>query len=216
MILGTGVFVVIPGGTLVAFVYPYFVSGYAMNEFKLLENVVYKKLIQPLCGIIWIILLIFYKKVHYIYISGLTWKVKELGLFGQITVDMYRYIIGLVGCIAVIGFMKWLYGILSQKEISFDIIERFGRHTLEIYILQRIVLEGFFAKAYGHVVNYMGQNILAQNQLMFDVCFTLVCALIIGILVLKISEIISKHSYLSVCLFGRGKSLCVRIVVSER
>ena len=205
MILSAVIWVKIPEGTMIGFVYPYFVIGYAMNEFKLLENVTYKKMIQPICGVIWIVLLAFYKKIHFIYISGMTWKIQEVGLLGQITIDIYRYLIGLVGCIAAIVVMKWLFCVGSQKKIDFSIIERFGQHTLEIYILQRIILERYLTKIYVRVVSCMPQNIFARNQLVYDLCFTLLCALIIGTFVLKISEIISGLPHLSACLFGKGR-----------
>lgn len=211
MILGTVLFVKMPGGTLNGFVYPYFVIGYALNEWNLFENVIYKKVIQPLCGIVWVILLLFYRKEHYIYVSGLTWKIKEIGLFGQIGIDLYRYIIGLAGCIAIIGLLKILYSRVMQKDYKqsnsvikgLNMVERLGLHTLEIYVLQRIVLERCFAKVYEYMVSFVGQNILALNRVLYDLLFTLLCALVIGIILLKISEAVSKHSRLSFFLFGK-------------
>ena len=145
MVLGTVLFVKMPGGTSNGFVYPYYVVGYALNEWNLLENVVYRKVIQPLCGIVWVILLAFYRRKHYIYVSGLaftTSKIKEIGLFGQVGIDLFRYAIGFVGCIAVIGLLKILYTVWwsdAKKRAQsnsvtkgLNMIERLGLHTLEM------------------------------------------------------------------------------------
>lgn len=211
MILGTILFVQMPGGTSNGFVYPYFVIGYAINEWNLFENETYRKVIQPICGVIWVILLLFYKKESYIYISGLTWKISEIGLLGQISIDLYRYTIGLVGSLAVIGLLKKLYDKVIQKDCKqskpiakvLHIIQRLGLHTLEIYVLQRIVLERCFAKAYEYTINFIGQNILALNRALYDLCFTLWCAVVIGIVLMKFSEAASKHPRLSFSIFGK-------------
>lgn len=211
MILSTELFVKMPGGTLSGFVYPYFIIGYAMNEWNLFANKAYRKVIQPICVIMWIVLLLFYKKESYIYVSGLTWKIKEIGLLGQIEIDLYRYAIGLVGCIAVIGMLEILYNRMVQKDckqskqvIEFlGIIERFGLHTLEIYVLQRIVLERCFVKAYEYVVSLMGQNVMSINRVLYDFVFTLMFAILIGYVLLRVSEAVSKYPRLSWLLFGK-------------
>ena len=211
MILGTVLLAKMPMGTLNGFVHPYFVIGYAMNEWELFGNAVYRKVIQPPCGIIWAILLLFYKEEHYIYVSGLTWKIKEVGLLGQIGIDLYRYAIGIVGCIAIYGLLRILYDRVTQKVCEqsktvtegFGVIERFGMHTLEIYVLQRIVLERCFTKAYEYAINFMDQNILALNRVLYDFVFTLMIAALIGYVLLKISEGVSKHPKLRLLLFGR-------------
>lgn len=158
------------------------------------------------------ILLLFYKKESYIYVSGLALKNKEVDLLRQISIDLYRYGIGLVGCIVVIGLLEILYGRMIQKDCKQKkqsqkplVFERLGLYTLEIYILQRIVLERCFAKTYQYAVKLTGQNILAVNRIIYDFAFTLLCAFVIGIVLLKISEAMSKHPRLSFFLFGKCK-----------
>ena len=141
-----------------------------------------------------------------------TWKIKEIGLLGQICIDLYRYVIGLVGCIAVVGLLEILYRGIVQKDCiksklaseGLGVIERFGLHTLEVYVIQRIVLERCFAKGYEYVVNLMDQNILALNLALYDLVFSLMIAVLIGYVLLRISEAISKHSRLSLLLFGKN------------
>ena len=183
MILGTILFVQMPGGTSNGFVYPYFVIGYAINEWNLFENETYRKVIQPICGVIWVILLLFYKKESYIYISGLTWKISEIGLYDKVIQKDCK----------------------QSKPIAkvLHIIQRLGLHTLEIYVLQRIVLERCFAKAYEYTIYFIGQNILALNRALYDLCFTLLCAVVIGIVLMKFSEAASKHPRLSFSIFGK-------------
>ena len=202
----TFVLVIIPGGTSTAYVYPYFVIGYLSNEFKIFQNLTYKKIIQPMCIVLWCILLIFYQKKHYINISGLCGLFKEYGLCGlkeQIFIDAYRYLIGLVGCVSVIAVVRFLFEYLQRKGVEPNLLWSLGQHTLEIYIMQRIVLERSISRLYQIVIAHIGRNVLAENRLCYDLLFSLSCAVLLGIFLLKVAKVISKYPKVNRLLFGK-------------
>ena len=202
--------VIIPGGTLTAYVYPYFVIGYLSNEFRILQNLTYKKIIQPTCIVLWCILLIFYQKKHYIYISGLVGIIKKCGLCSlkeQIFIDAYRYLIGLVGCVSVIAVVRFLFEYLQRKGVEPKLLRSLGQHTLEIYIMQRIVLERLISKLYQIVIAHIGRNVLAENRLCYDLLFSLPCAVLLGIFLLKVTEVISKYPKVNGLLFGKSSKV---------
>ena len=208
--MATFVLVIIPGGTMTAYVYPYFLIGYLSNEFKIFQNMTYKKIIQPMCIALWCILLIFYQKKHYIYISGLYGLFKEYGLCSlkeQIFIDTYRYLIGLVGCVSVIAVIRFLFECLQRKGVEPALLRSLGQHTLEIYVMQRIVLERSLSKLYQIVVAHIGRNVLAENRLCYDLLFSLPCAVLLGIFLLKVTKVISKHPKVNGFLFGKSSKV---------
>ena len=201
------IFAIIPGGTLTAYVYPYFVIGYAINEFEIFRNSIYRKVVQPIGAALWCVLLLFYQKKHYIYVSGLLGKIEEYGLIGQLLIDAYRYIIGFVGCTAIIAIARWVFDNLQDKGIKTGFIQILGQHTLEIYIMQRVVLERYVAGLYQTAVAYIGKNMIAENRLIYDLFFTLFSAVLLGTLLLKISNAVSKYPRINRILFGKSSKV---------
>lgn len=201
------IFAIIPGGTLTAYVYPYFVIGYAINEFKFFQNSIYRKVVQPIGAALWCVLLLFYQKKHYIYVSGLLGKIEEYGLMGQISIDIYRYIIGLVGCVAIIAIVRWMFDELQGKGVKTGFIQMLGQHTLEIYIMQRVILERCIAGLYQAAAAHIGKNVLAANRLAYDLFFTLFGAVLLGIFLLKISDAVSKYPRINRILFGKSSKV---------
>ena len=203
LFLSTILFVKIPNGTMVAYVYPYFVVGYALNEFDLLKNKSFNKIVQPLCALLWIALIPVYQKKDYIYISGLTIWIKEYGLKEQLVIDMYRYVIGLSGCLAVLMLLRLIYSFMDEHKILTDTIELCGRHTLEIYLMQRIVLEKVIALVYKKTVMHTGVNLLMNNRFVFDLIVTPVIAVLITIMLVKIAKMLSRNPFVKIYVFGK-------------
>lgn len=198
------VFLLLPEGTLAAYMYPYFVIEYAINEFGIFQNSIYIKVVQPICAVLWCVLLRFYQKRHYIYVSGLLGKIEECGLKGQISIDIYRYIIGLVGSVTIIAIARWGFDFLQGKGEKIEFLQMLGQYTLEIYLMQRILLEFWIAGLYQIAVAYIGENVLAINRLIYDWLFTLPCAMLLGILLLKMANAISRCPQINRFLFGKS------------
>ena len=136
--------------------YPYFIMGYLWNKYHLesklhLSNLKIKVCISFLCVILFYILYMNFTKEDYIYTTGINiLKIyPEKGLlldFNQISIDLYRYLIGFVGAATILIIINILLIVFKIKEDSYIAIflSRIGQKTLGIYIisgyLQQITL----------------------------------------------------------------------------
>ena len=99
------VMIVFPNKELNLYMLPYFVGGYYFNKYEIKCSS-----LKKYAGItipFYIIMLIFFKKEYYIYISGITFSDGNLG--EQLFIDAYRYVIGFLGCISVLIIMQKVY-----------------------------------------------------------------------------------------------------------
>lgn len=212
----TIIFQYIPKGEMIMFVYPYYIMGFAFNEFKLLEKTFYKKIFQPISLLLWSMLLLLYKKKHFIYVSGFTRFVKEYGWFEQITINLYRYAIGALGCIAVIFLLRIIFDFLKKSEVDIAVIKLLGKNTLQIYVMQRIVVEQFIAKMYAFIAKSEGTNVLTKNSLLYDLVVTPILAILTGFLLLRISQVISRYPKANAWLFGRTEVKCEKTEICSQ
>lgn len=116
------------------FVIPYFVIGYYIKE-KNLECKLMNNKWWVVCFPIWIAgVLLFYNKNMYIYISGIALNIYSRNyseIIQQCQIDIFRYIIGMMGCISILNLLKLIWNNL-QNENNFLVL--LGSETLAIYI----------------------------------------------------------------------------------
>lgn len=125
------------------YMYPYFIIGYMSNKYK--KNI-FKFLggyNTILLGCVFILLIYFYSKDIYIYISG--YKIINISLkesiinfnlsesIYQIYIDLYRFIIGIIGCFFTINIINYIYINFYNKKI-FNEISFLGKSSMSIYI----------------------------------------------------------------------------------
>lgn len=86
--------------------------------------------------LIWCAMIPFYRRDSYIYISGFTLLGKENWL-RQIMIDLYRFIIGIAGIVALLNILKIIYrkACTSGKSNLVDFIRRVGTQSVSIYVL---------------------------------------------------------------------------------
>lgn len=144
------------GSPLYIYMYPYFIMGYLWNKYHLeskfhLSNLKIKVCISFLCVVLFCILYMNFTKEDYIYTTGINiLKINpEKGLlldFHQISIDLYRYLIGFVGAATILIIINILLIVFKIKEDSYIAIflSKIGQKTLGIYIisgyLQQITL----------------------------------------------------------------------------
>lgn len=169
------------------FMFPFFVIGYFFNKSngkKYLENVKWKWVI--FCGIIFIGMLTFYNRDSYIYTTG-HYILKDNSI-RQLGIDMYRMVIGAVGSIFVILFMKKILFVINSEQIN-KTLSFIGKNSIGIYIFS------------GYIFYYM---LLEITQMVADLNYLLAAMetiIILGIS-LAISAIIQKNKILSLTFLG--------------
>lgn len=204
LIVGAAVIFILPGRTSNLYMYPYFILG-CYSHHVALEECKHIKCCKILCVVIFLLMLIFYNKDCYIYTTGLWNGESYISGYRQLIIDVYRYLIGLFGSVTMLIFLKKIYqcctankGLNNVK----DYIVSFGKISLQIYVLQRYIIEMFGYKVIIYIVSHLGMNIFTENLIVYDLILTPAAAVIVAVVVEKIICIINKSS-ISTVLFGR-------------
>lgn len=127
---------------LYKFMYPYFMIGYFYHKHckKITDKNVSPQMHTVLsCAavMIFVILLCFFNHDSYIYTTGYTLAGKEV--MKQLSIDIYRFAIGLVGSITMIIFASQIYNKLNDAFIK--ILSTIGANSLGIYMVSGIIFE---------------------------------------------------------------------------
>ena len=128
--------------SLYKFMYPYFLIGYFYHKYSAQID---KKFNHPLksiklLGVIAVIfsfLLCLFNNSSYIYTTGYTLLGKEI--IPQLYIDVYRFLIGLLGSLFIIMLLLKVYPYLNSTIIKiFSII---GIHSLGIYMISGLIFQ---------------------------------------------------------------------------
>lgn len=179
--------------SLYKFMYPYFLIGYFFHKHssKLNDKFNYPLGNAKLLGavtIIFALLLFFFDNNAYIYTTGYTLLGREI--LPQLSIDVYRFLIGFFGCLFAIMVLLKVYPHLNEGIIKpFSII---GIHSLGIYMISGLIfqylLPGLTSGING--INYL--LVIAESA-------------VILILSLMISFCLKKWSVTNLLFFGGRK-----------
>lgn len=154
------------------YMYPFFLVGffYAMHRERIGKIV--SKLIW-ISLILFPLLLCFYRREHYIYITPI--YSSENGLLYSLKIDLFRYLIGLAGscCVlALVGFAFKRFPVRGQTPKLLAAVAKLGENSLQIYCLSVSLLSGYLPIAYRKVMEPFGRNLLAENWTVYNLIFT--------------------------------------------
>lgn len=83
-----------------------------------------------------------------------------------VVIDIYRWTIGLLGSVLVILIVRYLENKKSMCCLK-KVFIYFGKRSLEIYVVQQIILEYLGGKTFGLLVERSGKNFLVENTVLF-------------------------------------------------
>lgn len=110
-----------------------------------------------------------------------------------ISCRIYRLVIGIVGALAFIASFTKLF---NNKEKGKCFFVEWGRYTLEIYILQSVILERLLGKS--------GVLRLCNiNEYLLDWVISPCCALLLLVICIKLIKMIYKNKFLGTILFAK-------------
>ncbi len=119
------------------FMYPYFVLGYLYNkrfgQSKTIKNPQQKGggwLPLAITGAIFFVMLLFFERKHYIYISH--YNILNGNTIHQLGINIYRFTIGLVGSLFILLGTKELHKLIGDRR---GVLAYLGRNTIGIYII---------------------------------------------------------------------------------
>lgn len=172
---------------LFKFTAPFFWIGYYIKK----SNFNISSQLYLACIPIWLLMLAFYSNNHYIYITGISLNITSSNiteiLYQLIFIDLFRYVIGLVGSLAIYKIICEILSIFSNRFIKcFRII---GNETLGIYIFSTEII----------------------NELVFEVTrnssYNLIRTILLSIVVLigtyLITRLIRKIKFINFFLLGK-------------
>ena len=127
---------------LYKFMFPYFIIGYFYKKYNCQEKL--SKIYNSnyfICtsGAIFFILLYYFERESYIYVSKHTILNKDI--INQLSIDLYRYFIGFIGSIFTLSLLIKIYNII-KKQIIFkenNFILTIGKNTMGIYIISNFI-----------------------------------------------------------------------------
>ncbi len=192
---------ILPGRVNNLFMYPYFIIGCCLHRL-VSPDMKYVRWIERISIVLYSMLLIFYSRDCYIYTSGLWIFNRHEPWWRQLGIDLYRYMVGLFGSIAVLSVAKKLYSAVNKESLVSSLVIRLGTISLEIYILQRYLVERFGAAAFSRLVNYMGENYFAKNLVVFDFVITSLAAVAAALIMDRIIYALQRVT-VSKYVFGR-------------
>jgi hypothetical protein len=171
LVIGYVLLFFVPYSRYNVYLYPYFVFGYYMEKNKI-KNI---KIMECLSIILFPLMLQFYSEKHFIYTSGVDLINSEYGVIEQLKIDIFRWLIGFVGCFVIIFFSKILSGEFGTVRIV-KLIEIIGGYTLEIYVIHRIIVIYLGTKIMWKLVNESGIKYLG-NENFYSFVFTPICTI---------------------------------------
>jgi len=153
---GVSILSLIHNSDLNIYMFPFFIVGFYYKKYQNNAYIIIYKL-RYLINLIFIVMLFHFEKKHYIYISGINIFKSYYGIQNQIYINIYRYIIDFCGCFAIINISKYVYN--KFKDTKFiSLIINIGKNTLQIYVLQRFIVEIIGVKVYRKLVGFLNVN----------------------------------------------------------
>ena len=129
---------------LYKYMWPYFLLGHLFrtHDWQSKWEKCWQSRKTRLCVfLLFVLLLCFYNTDSYIYTSGYTILGKDA--LGQISIDLYRFAVGLTGSIAVMYGISAMTHVLPEKPKTF--LAYIGQNTLGIYLISSQLLTGMLA-----------------------------------------------------------------------
>lgn len=201
-IAGAAVILLVPQWNYTLFMYPYFVAGFFCGMYRKQAKRLYR-MVRYAVLLIFPVMMTFYEKKHYIYVTPMFSE--ELGLAVSAQIDLFRWAIGFAGSI----FMLSLADLLLRLGARVPAVGAFlrpvsllGRNSLQIYCLSASLLSGYLPHMYRKFVSLIGGNLLAKNLMVYNFLATPIMAAIWA-LILYAAVVLMKKSKLDKLVFGR-------------
>ncbi|MBE5881040.1 MAG: DUF1624 domain-containing protein [Lachnospiraceae bacterium] len=183
------------------YVYPYFIIGFLYNEYKdKIPNVL--KLVRYLSIPLYIIMFPQFHQNTYIYTTQISILNSALGTAEQLKIDMFRWGIGLVGSLLVMVIVELLIKSRYLSIILNLLFSRLGTISLQVYVVQRVLLEGLANRAYNSWVAQNGKNILLTNINAYNFYWTPLIATLFAIGIYWLVKLLCLNKYIKFVLFG--------------
>lgn len=185
-----------PREQTIAFVLPYFVLGYIYGKQN--ERIYIPWRMALGSSLVYIAALFVYTKECYIYTSGmnLLGAPHPLKQFG---ICLFRFAVGIVGCIGFIGILEMILPKIKRK----DILNKFGASTGVVYIVTTplFVYSTYIIKKIGGVFAWKYPLNLIYNAGL------LIVSLVLIFLTIRLVDLVCRFKWIARLFFGKWEVL---------
>lgn len=147
----------------------------------------------------WAVLMFYYDENSYIYTTGISLLRSQLTVWQQLCIDLYRYAVGLVGCLAVIWLALLIVGRWRTLDERVAVI---GRYSMQLYILQGYCYN-VFSKIWPQIYTRLGIKWNSSNHLVLDLVVAPLLSVALAAFIVVISKGIERYPRANRLLFGR-------------
>lgn len=193
-----------PCKTMNVWMYPYFLTGFllsekrdAIHQLKRGKRDGIKYVLLPLYPL----LIPYFHYKDYIYTSGINLLGSDYGFKVQLLIDVYRWVLGYAGIFFMIVILQFLFRILYVKHMLSRMFGNLGQATLQIYIIQRVLIEEIFGELCKMILPY-GGGVITKNPYLYNFVLTPVVGFVHLLIICKIIKRIKKYDKLNRYLFG--------------
>ena len=190
------------------FMYVFFVSGYCIATYLNVSQI-------QKARFFWKIALINFIFAYFIY-NNLPWplghiefNLHSLPLAHIVTVASLKFILGFLGSYLTLIGIYFLLPYIQRLSV-FREASQAGRYTLDIYLIQILLVERICGPWYRQMVDKIGFNYILQNGVLFEIAATFLIALIFLHVIIWISKLLNRSSICSKILFYRDSPVVAR------
>ncbi len=191
-----------PCAQLNIYMYPYFVIGFLFSKWQNTPWLQKLSKLKYLSLIAFPVMMLFFKKEHYIYTSGFH---LDRYIFSNLPVYLFRWAIGLVGSIFAIVILELVVKLTKRifaKSFVTVFFENLGKFSLHIYVLSIVFLSGYLPIIHYKITSLLGSNLFANNMIIYNFVFTPILAVLFALALLLITRIFEKAK-INKILFGK-------------
>ena len=181
------------------FMYLFFLGGYCLATY-------YKKDIQSCCKY-WKYILFTFVFAFWLFdnmpyeASGIILSIKDP--MRMIIVDSLKIIMGVTGCYLTLLIIYRIMPFFANSKLERRAIEQ-GRFTLDIYLLNIIILEMISGPLYKKLVELYDFNFLHSYGLLFEIVSTFIGACLMMEIIVFIGRLMNRNRYLAKIFFYRN------------
>ena len=137
--------------------------------------------------------------------SSFTYNFRNQTIANVLSIDFFKTLLAYTGSFLMLFLIYKIRPCLNGTWLVKRAVDH-GRYTLDIYLLQIIILEMIGGHLYKAYVKETGLNIIHSQGLLFEVVSTFICACIMMEFLVLVSVLINKNYYATKLLFYRDNN----------
>ncbi len=177
------------------YMFPYFVIGFYVSKFekKYNKNRKMNVFVGALSVLLFSVMVVFMNKKYLIYITPIISFDKSIVY--NIHINMFRWIIGLLGTISSVYLIKAFVCICSKDSLIIYFFEMLGKYSIAVYVLQTSLLEFYLPHLCDFLFRYIMKAEWGEIILIYNFIITPIVATIYAVVILLLIMFLRKRGF---------------------